>query len=474
MRSGDFASALRIYVELERLEPNDPTWPERRAGACHELGRTDEELACLRRSLELLVDQGQVLPAIATCKLILDVAPDDPDTLDRLHLLYSEPSINVEAPRGGSGGAKVVVPIDHDAPFAELELTEMIPEARSIQLGDGDGEGVAEIPLEGEAEDWDGGDALASLDDLDVDIVDEVRAIDERERRGEAAADVAAKPGGPDSIPAVASEDGARLARDELSRTPLFGSLDVTTLHKLVSQVGVIRLEAGDTLFREGDPADTLYVIVEGAVVPIAEGPPRTRMAVLERGAFFGEIGLVTNQPRTATIEALVETRLIAIDRKAMWSLIRERGDVSKILLRFLRERLIDRTVRTHPLFAPFARADLKPLATQFRFLEIQDGAPVVEQGRASDGLFILLAGEMDVVDEDADKDLDQLQAGDVFGGVPLIRGVPAAATVFAVGKCWVLVLEAARLRRILAARPRLEDELAALLEAGRPEASIV
>lgn len=457
MRSGDFASALRIYGELERLEPSDPTWPERQAGACHELGRTDQELACLRRSLELLVDQLQVLPAIATCKLILDIAPDDPETLDRLHLLYSEPSVRAESVEPGRHRASPTmgVPSDHDAPLTELELTDMIPEARAIRLGDGDGHGVAEIPLGGDSGEWTGSD------DLDVDIVDEVRAIGEP--------GVVAPPQAPRAAvtppPVSASEDGAKLARTELSRTPLFGSLDVTTMHRLVSQVDVVRLDAGETLFREGDHADTLYVVVDGAVVPIAEGPPRTRMAVLEKGAFFGEIGLVTNQPRTATIEALVDTRLLGIGRKVMWSLIRERSDVSKILLGFLRERLVDRTMRTHPFFAPFASADLEALGGQFRFLEIQDEAPVVEQGLPSDGLFVLLAGDMDVVDEEADKDIDHLLPGDVFGGVPLIRGEPAAASVFAVGKCWVLVLEAARLRRILAGRPRLEDELVARLD---------
>ncbi|NJN14167.1 MAG: hypothetical protein HC813_00415 [Planctomycetes bacterium] len=80
MRAGDHPLALRIYAELEKLEPDDPTWPERSASAHHELGQLSEEVACLRRSLELLVAQGQVLPAIATCKLILDVRPDDPST----------------------------------------------------------------------------------------------------------------------------------------------------------------------------------------------------------------------------------------------------------------------------------------------------------------------------------------------------------------------------------------------------------
>ncbi len=457
MRTGDYLLALEIYSELERLEPDDPTWPERCAGAHHELCRTDDEVVCLRRSLDLLIGQAQVLPAIATCKLILDVRPDDPETLDRLDLLSggSQMAGDREAARRRSTrDPRAHVLPAADAPLDELELTEAIHDARFLDLGVNEAGGVAEIPLE------EGAGIHSELRDLDVDLVDEVHAPDVARPFVGAAASTPAS-----SRPISVDDPGSRSARDLLMRTTLFGSLDVGTLHRLVSRLSVVRLSAGEVLFRQGDPADTLYVVVDGAVVPIAEGSPRTRMAVLEQGEFFGEIGLVTNQPRTATIEALVDTRLLAIDRPMMWSLIRGQSEVSKILLRFLRERLIDRTQRTNPFLAAFARAELDGLAPQFRFLEVQAGTSVIEHGLPSPGLFVMLAGSMDVIDEVADKHHPGLEPGDVFGGTALVRREPAAASAVAVGKCWVLVLDEARFRRILAARPRLEDDLLDLVD---------
>lgn len=463
MRTGDYAGALQIYSELERLDPEDPTWPERCAGAHHELGQPDQEVACLRRSLDLLVAQDQVLPAIATCKLILDVRPDDAQTLDCLHLLYSEVPPTARPADRAPARAPHRHPLPaEDAPLEELELTDAIHDARALDFGRHEAGGVVEIPLE------ESRSGLADLRDLDVDIVDEVHAGEPRPADGGGSPSPAPANGGASTDPRV------RAAREELARTPLFGSLDVETLQRLVAKVRVVRLAAGEVLFRQGDPADTLYVVVDGAVVPIAEGSPRTRMAVIEQGEFFGEIGLVTNQPRTATIEALVDTRLLAIDRPVMWSLIRNQSHVSKTLLRFLRERLVDRTMRTHPFFAAFARAELDDLPPQFRFLEVQRGAPVIEQGQPSPGLFVVLAGSMDVVDERIDKHLGRLEPGDVFGGIPLVRREAAAASAVAVEKCWVLVLEEARLRRILAGRPRLEDDLLALTKAGSPLRSIL
>jgi CRP-like cAMP-binding protein len=457
MRTGDHVEALRIYAELERLEPEEATWPERRAGAHHALGDTEAELACLRRSLALLVDQGRVLPAIATCKLILDVRPQDPDALACLRRLSSEPglatpdqgSVRFAAPEQGDGG---------DAPLEELELTEVIPDARALRPCGGGASGVAEIPLEERA---DGG---WPADEIEVDPVDVVRAFD----ASPPVRSVAGRSAPPRTGCGRVHDVRRPIARDELLRTPLFGSLDATTLRRLLARVEVVHLRAGEVLFREGDPAETLYVVVEGAVVPIAEGPPRRRMAVLENGAFFGEIGLVTNRPRNATIEALVDTRLIAIDRPVIWSLIRGRVETSKVLLRFLRERLIDRTVRTHPFFAPLARFDLRDLARRFRFLEVRDGTALLEQGRPGRGLFVLLAGAMDVVDETADAIVDRLAPGDLFGGVALVGGEPAAASVVAAGKCWVLGLDEPVARRILAGTPDLERELAARAAAGR------
>ena len=127
---------------------------------------------------------------------------------------------------------------------------------------------------------------------------------------------------------------------------PLFGELDPSSLHTLIRKVRVVILEAGQVLFRQGDAANTLYVVVDGAVVPIAEGSRRRKLAVLERGEFFGEIGLMAKQPRNATIEALVPTKLLAIDRRVVRELIRNEPSVAKTILRFLRSRLIDRILR--------------------------------------------------------------------------------------------------------------------------------
>ena len=364
MRTGDYEVALGVYHQLENLMPDDPCWLERRAAAYRELGQADEELACLLHALEMQVDSGRVLEAIASCNRILEIEPDHPSTLECLHLLYTEPSMNPgtqvanltpeseQSEQSAKIGEDVVreptAPQEprplgarpagdsgrrppRTAPLIDLELRDVIPGARDGALAGDPEQSVAEIPLEHEVHCEESSPAL----DLQLDRPAPRRREHSDER----------------------SPCERRSAPEVLADTPLFGALPPPVLHDLMTRVRVVRLLAGEMLFREGEPADTLYVVVDGAVVPVAEGPPRKRLAVLERGAFFGEIGLVTDQPRNATIEALVDTRLLAIDRALMWSLVRGHPDMSKILLRFLRERLVAKQLRTNPFFPAFGRA---------------------------------------------------------------------------------------------------------------------
>jgi cAMP-dependent protein kinase regulator len=234
-------------------------------------------------------------------------------------------------------------------------------------------------------------------------------------------------------------------------------------MRALIKRVKLVCLDEGEVLFHQGDRADTLYVVASGAVVPIAEDDARKKLAVLEPGAFFGEIGLMTNQPRNATIQAIVDSRLLAIDRKAMWALIRRHKGVLEVMLRFLRDRLIDRLIRTNPLFGAFPAKERPRIAKHFRFLEVRSGARMIEQGRIAENLFVLLAGSAQVIQmgTDSDKVLAELESGAIFGEMSLLKQAPAVAEVVASSKCWVLALAGDRLLRLI----EDNEEAAAIIE---------
>ena len=450
-------AALGALALLARQEPKDSRWPRRAARLMHAASDFEGELVELRRALELQVDQGLVLDAIASCKAILALRPDDARTLDTLDLLY----LNRQQSDVGSSIRDDCENESTDAPLDSMLLTQVVPGARSVQFADAHPGRISEIPIEEtevdadqeipdlRLEEWSPTDNLANL----------------------AAAQAASLPAPADTRGRSNSTSGERGAslRSELANIPLFGDLDARSLHTLISRVRVVLLDAGEVLFRQGDAANSLYVIVAGAVVPIAEGDRRRRLAVLERGEFFGEIGVMAKQPRNATIEAIVETKLLAIDRRVLWELIAKQPAVAKSILRFLRARLIDRQIRTNPFFAAFAHAEREAVARQFRILEVKDGTRVVEQGKPADGLFVVLSGSLARVMPEQEKELGDFGLGDVFGGLSLLDGQASDCDVIAQGKCWLVVLGEARFRRILAANPRLARVVRRLAQGAQP-----
>jgi MFS family permease len=97
-----------------------------------------------------------------------------------------------------------------------------------------------------------------------------------------------------------------------LTATPLFAPLPPTSLEKLARSARRQRLDARTTVLEEGDSADTFYVVVDGSLGVTTDGRPSKDLGA---GDFFGEIALVRDVPRTATVTTLTETTLLAIDR---------------------------------------------------------------------------------------------------------------------------------------------------------------
>ena len=129
----------------------------------------------------------------------------------------------------------------------------------------------------------------------------------------------------------------------------------------------------------------------------ITTKPERKLLGELGDGAFFGEFSMVTEEPRIASIEAVVDTELLAIDRRVMFNLIREEPVVLTVLLSFLRERLIANLVESSPLFSPFAGEERDSLINRFQFLEVAAGTVLVHEKKVAEALYVVMSGQLSV-----------------------------------------------------------------------------
>ncbi|MCA9676206.1 MAG: cyclic nucleotide-binding domain-containing protein, partial [Myxococcales bacterium] len=331
-----------------------------------------------------------------------------------------------------------------------VTLAQVVPGAQAQLRADGRPSGIHVIPLD---------ELDLSLDDADVELIEPGDAETPHEHDVIDAAIAAAE-----AAPPAALDFEARRA---LVTTPLLAGLPPRALESLVTRLSLVNLTPGEVLFAEGDGSSCLYIVTEGEVaVATAAGGDLAR---LTPGAFFGEIALVTDLPRSATVRAVDAVELLAIDRRVIRDLVAEFPDVLGVLLRFVRDRLVDQVVRTSELFRPFGDAEREALSARFELVEVEAGASMITQGEPADGLYVVLAGRVEVWRDGEAAALAALGPGEVFGEMSLLGGGGSIAHVRAATKVLALRMPAKTFRAVIMTHPPVLEYVGTLAEQRAP-----
>lgn len=128
---------------------------------------------------------------------------------------------------------------------------------------------------------------------------------------------------------------------DLLRRVPLFAGMDPAKLKLLAYTSDVVTYRAGQVLFRKGDLGDAAYVIIQGdAEVSVTTDNGEIPVAQLRDGDFLGEIAILCDTPRTATVTASSELKTLRIRKERFFELLRQFPEMAIELTRLLAERL--------------------------------------------------------------------------------------------------------------------------------------
>src|SRR5437667_8027678 len=119
------------------------------------------------------------------------------------------------------------------------------------------------------------------------------------------------------------------------------------------------KYDANESIFEEGQPGAALFLILDGKVaVEIFRETSTTRLAVLEKGAFFGEMALLDDTPRSATARALEPTRTLALYRNDLNGLMDRHARTACQIYRSLASMIGDRLRSTNELVQMKISAD--------------------------------------------------------------------------------------------------------------------
>ena len=109
-----------------------------------------------------------------------------------------------------------------------------------------------------------------------------------------------------------------------LRNVPVLAGLPDPLLEGLVEQLSRVHVRAGRWILREGEDADSVYIVASGRVEVVAERPPETLIRVLRRGAVLGELALLREGTRSASARARRDTELLELSRAGFEDLIRQ------------------------------------------------------------------------------------------------------------------------------------------------------
>ena len=132
---------------------------------------------------------------------------------------------------------------------------------------------------------------------------------------------------------------------DLLRKIPMFAKMETSKLKLLAFASEMVSFQNGDVVFNNGDSADYAYVIMEGSVDVITEtdqGPVVT--VTLSQNQLIGELGLLNNTPRIATLVANGNLLAMKITAEMFFRILRENSEVALDVIRMLSDKL----TRTH------------------------------------------------------------------------------------------------------------------------------
>ncbi|TMW66433.1 hypothetical protein Poli38472_004198 [Pythium oligandrum] len=224
-------------------------------------------------------------------------------------------------------------------------------------------------------------------------------------------------------VPVPKSNESRDLIKQSLANNFLFYTIDANDIDVIVQLMTEKNAQVGDVIITEGDSGDFFYVVESGTFGIIVKGET---ISVAQQGATFGELALVYNCPRTATITCTQPGRLWALDRVTFRRLV-ARNQADQI-------GECKNALRNVSLLKPLTETQLGQLAEAAQIVSFSKGERIIKKGERGNVLYIIKTGTVVCSDAGDARGMEALRLtdGDYFGERALMTHEPRAANVTA------------------------------------------
>lgn len=244
------------------------------------------------------------------------------------------------------------------------------------------------------------------------------------------------------------SDDQRSRLNEAVKNILLFKNLEDEQLRQVLDAMFEKKVQGGEHVIDQGDDGDNFYVIDSGTfdIFVKIDGADKNVGAYVNQGS-FGELALMYNTPRAATIVATSEGIIWALDRQTF----------RRILLKAAarKRRNHERLLGNVQLLENLTEYEKMNLADALESKSFKDGECIIRQGDEADYMYFIEEGKASVKmrdqnDPTSEVEIAECSQGGYFGELALVTHKPRAASVYANGICVCAVLDVHAFERLL------------------------